>query len=71
MTGENDKFEFYKSKENHHWRRKARNGEIVGRSSEGYKNWKDCWENACRNGFCPEEVTSEGGHEYKRLEEED
>lgn len=33
------------------WRRKARNGQIVGSSSEGYMNKSDCIANAERNGM--------------------
>lgn len=33
------------------WRRKARNGQIVGASSEGYRNKSDCLANARRNGM--------------------
>lgn len=32
------------------WTRKAANGEIVGASSEGYKNFKECRENLFRQG---------------------
>ncbi|KQR69424.1 hypothetical protein ASG25_11105 [Rhizobium sp. Leaf384] len=33
------------------WRRKARNGAIVGQSSESYVNKSDCIANARRNGM--------------------
>jgi uncharacterized protein YegP (UPF0339 family) len=33
------------------WRRTAPNGEIVGASTEGYKNRADCVANARRNGY--------------------
>ena len=33
------------------WRRKARNGQIVGSSSEGYRNKSDCISNARRDGM--------------------
>lgn len=33
------------------WRRTAPNGEIVGASTEGYKNRSGCVENAKRNGY--------------------
>jgi len=47
-----DKWGFYKdSKGEWRWRRTAPNGEIVGRSSEGYKNRADCEANARRNGW--------------------
>ena len=35
----------------HWWRRKAPNGEIVGGSTEGYRNRAECFANAERNGF--------------------
>ena len=47
-----DKWEFYKDKKGEwRWRRTASNGKIVGTSSEGYKNRKDCYKNAIRNGY--------------------
>lgn len=47
-----DKWEFYKdSKEEWRWRRISNNGNIVGSSSEGYKNKADCVANAQRNGY--------------------
>lgn len=33
------------------WRRTARNGQIVGASSEGYSSRQACVENARRNGY--------------------
>lgn len=33
------------------WRRTAPNGQIVGASTEGYKNRADCVANARRHGF--------------------
>ena len=33
------------------WRRTARNGEVVGASTEGYRNRADCVANAKRNGY--------------------
>lgn len=52
-----DKWEIYQSKENWRWRRTARNGEIVGASTQGYSNKSDCIANAERNGMghtsCP------------------
>ena len=52
MTGENDKWEFYKdAREEWRWRRTAPNGAIVGASSEGYKNRADCVANARRHGY--------------------
>jgi uncharacterized protein YegP (UPF0339 family) len=49
---DNDKWEFYKDDRGEwRWRRKAPNGRIVGASSEGYKNKKDCIENARRHCY--------------------
>jgi uncharacterized protein YegP (UPF0339 family) len=33
------------------WTRRARNNEIVGASTESYRNRSDCVENARRNGY--------------------
>lgn len=45
-----DKIEYYKDKAREwRWRRIAPNGEIVGSSSEGYKNKTECLNNAHRN----------------------
>ena len=45
-----DKIKFYKDNANEwRWRRVAPNGEIVGASTEGYKNKTDCQSNARRN----------------------
>ena len=33
------------------WRRKAKSGQIVGASTEGYKNKADCIANAKRHGM--------------------
>lgn len=47
-----DKWEFYKDSSNEwRWRRVASNGRIVGASSQGYQNKKDCIENAERHGY--------------------
>ena len=47
-----DTWEFYKnSKGEWFWRRTAKNGEIVGKSHEGYMNKSDCIENAKRPGM--------------------
>lgn len=47
-----DKWEFYKDKRGEwRWRRTAPNGKIVGAAVEGYKNRKNCEENATRNGY--------------------
>jgi len=49
MAVPTDKLEFYMDEaKEHRWRLTAKNGEIVGASSEGYKNKKECWENALR-----------------------
>lgn len=47
-----DKWEIYKDGAGEwRWRRAAPNGNIVGASSEGYKNKSDCIANAQRNGM--------------------
>ena len=47
-----DTWEIYTdANEEWRWRRKAPNGEIVGASTEGYKNRADCVANARRNGY--------------------
>jgi len=47
-----DKWEFYKDANgNWRWRRKSPNGEVVGASTEGYRNKSDCEANARRNGW--------------------
>ncbi len=46
-----DRWEIYRSGEDHRWRRTARNGKIVGASTEGYSNRSDCLANARRNGM--------------------
>ncbi len=47
-----DKWEIYKDNaEEWRWRRTAPNGNIVGSSTEGYKNKMDCIANAERNGM--------------------
>ena len=38
------------------WRKKAKNDEIVGASTEGYKNKSDCKDNARKNGMTCEPV---------------
>jgi len=45
-----DKWEIYYSG-GYRWRRKARNGDIVGASTEAYQNESDCIANAQRNGM--------------------
>ena len=55
MKTKSDKWEFFKDrKKEWRWRRVARNGRIVGASSEGYKNRVDCVANAEHNGFSGE-----------------
>lgn len=45
-----DKVKYYKDKAGKwRWRRTAANGEIVGSSTQGYLNKKDCIENFERN----------------------
>ena len=47
-----DKWEFYKDTENHwRWRCSSPNGNIVGASTQGYRNKADCEGNARRNGW--------------------
>ncbi len=47
-----DKWEIYKDGAGEwRWRRTAPNGNIVGASTEGYKNKSDCIANAQRNGM--------------------
>lgn len=47
-----DKWTFYRdTKGEWCWRRIAPNGNIVGSSSEGYKNRSDCEANARREGW--------------------
>ena len=47
-----DKWEFYKDANSEwRWRRTASNGRIVGASSQGYVNKKDCVDNARRNSY--------------------
>lgn len=51
MSGENDKWEFYKDAAGQwRWRRIALNGNIVGASAGGYANKSDCTDNARRSG---------------------
>jgi uncharacterized protein YegP (UPF0339 family) len=45
------KIEYYQDKKDEwRWRRKAVNGQVVGASSEGYKDKSDCQKNANRDG---------------------
>jgi len=47
-----DTWDFYKDSQGQwRWRRTARNGQIVGASSQGYSNRSDCEANARRNGW--------------------
>ena len=47
-----DKWEIYKDNaEKWRWRRIAKNGAIVGASTQGYVNKSDCTDNAKRNGY--------------------
>ncbi len=47
-----DTWYFYKDKNKQwRWRRKALNHRIVGASTEGYHNRKDCLANARRHGY--------------------
>lgn len=48
----NDTWKIYKDVSNEwRWERKSANGNIVGASTEGYKNREDCVANAKRNGY--------------------
>jgi len=45
------KLEFYQDKRGEwRWRKTHKNGEIIGASSEGYNDKKDCQKNANRDG---------------------
>ncbi len=47
-----DQFSFYRDKADEwRWRRTASNGEIIGASTEGYKNLHDCEANASIHGW--------------------
>lgn len=51
MAGEDDKWEVYEDKRGEfRWRRSAKNGNIVGASTEGYVNRASCNANADRHG---------------------
>ncbi len=50
MMSNGDRWEIYQSS-GWRWRRTARNGNIVGASTEGYANKSDCIANARRNGM--------------------
>ncbi len=45
-----DSWEIYKT-DDWRWRQKSRNGQIIGASTESYKNKADCIANARRNGM--------------------
>jgi uncharacterized protein YegP (UPF0339 family) len=50
--GHNDQWTFYRDRSGDwRWRRKARNGRIVGASTEGYRKAADAIANARRNGW--------------------
>ena len=52
MDEQVDSWEFYKGENGDwYWDRKAANHKIVGASSEGYRHYTDCVDNARRNGF--------------------
>ncbi len=45
-------WKFYKDKAGEwRWSQTASNGKVVGASTEGYKNRKDCYKNAIVNGY--------------------
>ncbi|NIZ00409.1 YegP family protein [Thalassospira lucentensis] len=46
-----DLWELYEGKDGWRWRRTARNGNIVGASTQGYSHKQDCINNAERNGM--------------------
>jgi uncharacterized protein YegP (UPF0339 family) len=51
-ASEADAWEFYEDKRGEwRWRRTARNGNIVGAASEGYKARRDAEANAARQGY--------------------
>jgi uncharacterized protein YegP (UPF0339 family) len=61
-----DKWEFYKNADGEwRWRRIAPNEEIVGASTEGYKNKSDCEDNASRNGWPGDDETDNTGPRKK------
>lgn len=53
--GAGDKWDFYEDHNMKHykwrWRRTAKNGRIVGASTQGYADKFECIENAERNGY--------------------
>ena len=51
VGSDGDKWEIYKAADGWRWRRTARNGNIVGASTQGYENKSDCIDNARRNGM--------------------
>jgi uncharacterized protein YegP (UPF0339 family) len=62
-----DTWKIYKdTKGEWRWTRTAPNHEIVGASTEGYKNKSDCVENAERLGYVPpeDEVGAPGPEAY-------
>lgn len=46
-----DRWEIYEGKDGWRWRRTAKNGNIVGASTQGYSHKSDCIANAERNGM--------------------
>lgn len=46
-----DKWEIYNQTDGWRWRRRSSNGNIVGASTEAYRNKADCVANARRNGM--------------------
>lgn len=60
MSEITDKVEIYKDKAGEwRWRMTAANGEIVGASTEGYKNKTECFANAVRVTTLPGKEVSE------------
>lgn len=51
VASNGDRWEIYQSGSEWRWRRTARNGQIVGASTEGYSNRAACISNAQRNGM--------------------
>ena len=52
MDGTNDRWEIYKdARGQFRWRRMARNGKIIGKASESYKQRADAIANAQRHGM--------------------
>ena len=51
VASNGDTWTIYKANDGWRWQTKARNGNIVGASTEAYVNKSDCIANAKRNGM--------------------